>query len=191
MPSHADLPTSDEESIRAFLAACAEQLTARPVEPLPRAAAEGAAAFARAVDASTAVPFEPSWLAVLDTIHSVDATPLGHQVAEIAPLLAWEPTFRTDDHGTEIALAPLNTVRQLEGVTVGLMYLGPGGHYPLHSHPPHELYLTIAGHGRWRFGGHDGIRTIAPGATLYNHPGDLHSATAGDTPLVALYVLWE
>ncbi len=174
-----------------FLDECAAQLAARPAALLPPRAVDGVAAFARALDGSRALSFEPSWLPVLDTLHTLDPTPLGARVVDIAPLLTWEPTFRTDDQGAEIALAPLNTARQLDGVTVGLMYLGPGSHYPLHSHPPHELYLTIAGHGEWRFGGHDDVRRVAPGATLYNHPGDLHSATAGATPLVALYVLWE
>ncbi len=76
-------------------------------------------------------------------------------------------------------------------LTVGIMYVAPGRQYPLHHHSPHELYLTIAGHADWRFGGHDDFRSIGPDSTMYNRPGDLHSAIAGDTPLVAFYVLWN
>jgi quercetin dioxygenase-like cupin family protein len=84
----------------------------------------------------------------------------------------------------------LERMFDLGELTVGVMYVAPGCCYPLHAHPPHELYITLAGYGEWRYGGHDGFRTVAPDAVLYNHPGDLHSAVAGTTPLVALYVLW-
>ena len=176
-----------DDPIQAFLVACAERLSHHATTA---PAADGAALFAGAVERATPLPFEPSWLPALDTIHEVDPTPLGHRFAEIAPLLHWEPTFRTDDKGTEIALAPLERMFDLGELTVGVMYVAPGCCYPLHAHPPHELYLTLAGHGEWRYGGHDGFRAAAPDAVLYNHPNDLHSAVAGATPLVALYVLW-
>jgi quercetin dioxygenase-like cupin family protein len=179
---------SGEQAVHAFLAACAERLMAR-ASTSP--SAEGATAFAEAVDRSTPLPFQPGWLPALDTISALDQTPLGRRFVEIAPLLPWEPTFRTDDGGTDIALAPLDRTCDLGDLTVGLMYIRAGCTYPLHSHPPNELYLTIAGQGEWRFGGHDEFRTVGPDAALYNNPGDLHSAIAGDTPLVALYVLWD
>lgn len=177
-----------DDAIRSFLTACSERVTALVDAP---PAADGAAAFAHALEHSSPLPFEAGWLPALDTLQHVDHTPLAQQFVEIAPLLPWEPTFRTDDHGAEIALAALDRVRDLGGLTVGVMYIRPGCVYPLHSHPPHELYLTIAGYGDWRFGGHEGFRPVAPDTVIYNHPGDLHSAIAGDTPLVALYVLWD
>ena len=70
------------------------------------------------------------------------------------------------------------------------MYVDQGCTYPLHNHPPQELYLTISGVARWRFGGSEELVKIQPNMTLYNHPSDLHAVEAGDTPLVALYVLW-
>jgi quercetin dioxygenase-like cupin family protein len=178
----------DGDPIDSFLAACARRLTELTTEP---PAADGAVAFARAVDQSRPLVFQPGWLPALDTLAEVDDTPLARQFVEVAPLLAWQPTFRTDDRGADIALAPLDEVRHLAGLTVGVMYIRPGCTYPLHSHPPHELYLTLAGNGDWRYGGDDGVRRVPADAVIYNHPGDLHSAVAGDTPLVALYVLWE
>ena len=153
-------------------------------------AAAGAARFAQALARSTPLPFEPAWLDVLETVHAVDATPLGRQFTDVAPLLPWTPTTRSSDGGVDLALAPLERVRDMGELTVGIMYVRPGRQYPLHHHPPHELYLTIAGRADWRFGGHDDFRSIGPDATIYNRPDDLHSAIAGDTPLVALYVLW-
>jgi hypothetical protein len=177
-----------DDAIRSFLTACSERVTAL-VDALP--AADGAAAFAHALEHSSPLPFESGWLPALDTLQHVDQTPIGRRFVEIAPLLPWEPTFRTDDRGADIALAPLDRTRDLGDLTVGLMYIRPGCTYPLHSHPPNELYLTIAGYGEWRYGGHDEFRTVGPDAVVYNHPGDLHSAVAGDAPLVALYVLWD
>lgn len=177
-----------DDPIDSFLIACAERLNELASEP---PAADGAAAFARAVEQTRPLAFEPGWLPALETLGDVDDTPLGRQFVEVAPLLTWQPTFRTDDQGAEIALAPLDRVRDLAGLTVGIMYIRPGCTYPLHSHPPHELYLTIAGHGDWRYGGADEYRRVEPDTVIYNHPGDAHSAVAGDTPLVALYVLWD
>ncbi len=179
---------SSADPIHSFLGACAKRLSELAVTA---PAAVGAAAFERAVEQSGALAFEAGWLPALDTLQHVDATPLGRHFVEVAPLLPWETTFRTDDHGADIALAPLDEVRDLDGLTVGVMYIRPGCTYPLHSHPPHELYLTLAGHGDWRYGGHDGFRQVGPDMVIYNHPGDLHSAVAGNTPLVALYVLWD
>jgi mannose-6-phosphate isomerase-like protein (cupin superfamily) len=119
----------------------------------------------------------------------VNDTPLARTFAAVARLLPWTPTIRADDGGTDFALAPLQTVRNLGDLTVGIMYVKPGRQYPLHHHPPQELYLTISGEARWRFG-HDDFRLVGPGVTLYNHPDDHHSAIASETPLVALYVLW-
>jgi len=178
---------TSEELILAFLNECAERLTVTSEPP----ASGGAAALMRALDRSAPLTFEPGWLEVLETIHAVDPTPLGRRFVDVAPLLPWIPTPRADDAGTEFALAPLERVRDMGDLTVGMMYVGPGRQYPLHRHPPNELYLTIAGRADWRFGGHDDFRSIGPDTIIYNHPGDLHSVIAGDTPLVAFYVLWN
>jgi quercetin dioxygenase-like cupin family protein len=166
MHRNGDRASEVDDPIRTFLVACAERLTHHATTA---PATDGAAAFASAVERATPLPFEPSWLPALDTIREVDPTPLGRRFIEVAPL---------------------ERIFDLGELTVGVMYVASGCCYPLHAHPPHELYLTLTGHGEWRYGGHDGFRAIAPDAVLYNHPGDLHSAVAGSTPLVALYVLW-
>ncbi len=178
-------------------------------------AVEGAAALAAAIDrAAEAGPIDaaaPSWLPVLDSLAElareehvgVEAVGAGvdrpaaapdpsltADLIALAPDLSWIPTHRATDGGTELALAPLDRVIELGDTIVGLMYVGPGATYPLHQHPPQELYLTIAGQGRWRYGGNDHFESVGPDRTLYNRPGDLHSAIAGPLPVVALYVLW-
>ena len=182
----------------AFLGRCSVELTAQATTssvaeaPNPSASqiAEGAAAFSEALERSTALDFEPAWLPSLDTVTAVDDTDLALAFVEVAPLLPWVPTFRSTDDGHDFALAPLTSVRDLGDLNVGLMYVRPGAQYPLHQHPPQELYLTLSGQARWRYGGNTDFRSLGPKATLYNHPNDLHSAIAGETPLVALYVLW-
>lgn len=186
--SDARASADDERRILSFLDACAERLSALAGSGL---AGAGAEAFRRALKGSSPLPVLPSWLPVLDTIDAVDHTPLALQFVRISPLLPWQPTFRTDDQGTLIALAPMNEVRRMDGVTVGLLYVGPGQQYPLHSHPPNELYLTLAGTARWRFGGDTDLREVDPTSVILNRPNDLHTTIAGPTPLVALYVLWE
>lgn len=164
----------------------------------------GAAALGAAIDRATrSAPKDhaPAWLPVLDSIDRLgpaaspadDPAPVGDLTADLvtlAPDLTWVPTHRATDGGTELALAPLDHMFDLGGTIVGLMYIGPDATYPLHSHPPQELYLTITGQGRWRYGGNEHHEAIGPNRTLYNHPGDLHTAEAGSLPVVALYVLW-
>ncbi len=176
----------------------------------PAQAIEGTAALAGAIDrAAEAGPIDgaaPSWLPALDSLailatraeaateeRAAGPAPdpsLVTDLIALAPDLSWVPTHRATDGGTELALAPLDRLIDLGETIVGLMYVGPGATYPLHQHPPQELYLTIAGQGRWRYGGNDHFESVGPDRTLYNHPGDLHSAIAGPLPVVALYVLW-
>ncbi len=183
------------QRIDRFLGRCAAELE-RLVDHQPTL--EAATALADARGRARPLPFEPSWLPVLDSIELVtgsggdraDEEHLPGAFVGIAPDLPWIPTPRADDGGTDLALAPLNTAFDLGPTTVGVMYVGPGRAYPLHRHPPQELYLTIAGTGRWRYGGNDGFRPVEDLRTLYNRPGDLHSAVADDVPIVALYILW-
>ena len=173
--------------INAFLLSCSDTL-AMADDPV---AVEAASRFAHALDHSAPKAYEPSWLPALDSIDLVDESPLAQGFAALAPVLPWIPTVRATDGGTDFALAPLNSTLDLGELTAGIMYVRPGRQYPLHQHPPQELYLTISGQARWRFGGHENFRPIGPLNTLYNHPNDYHSAIAGSTPLVALYVLWS
>jgi mannose-6-phosphate isomerase-like protein (cupin superfamily) len=187
--THLDhLASSSDARIHSFLSACAERLnelcTTAPT-------ATGAREFASAVARSSPLQFEPKWLPALDTIKFVDDTTLGRRFVEIALLLPWDQTTRVHDGGTDFAFVEFDQVCTMGGGRAGLMYIRPGQHYPLHSHPPHEVYLTIAGTAQWRYGGHDGYRSVGPDATIYNHPHDQHSVIAADTPLVALYVLWQ
>ncbi len=164
------------------------------------AARRGAGRLARALTTLTPRSYEPGWLPVLGAEgglvvgRSVERD-LAEGLVDLAADLPWEPTPRAGDGGTELALAPLDRMFDFGPVdggllAAGIMYVGPGSTYPLHRHRPHELYLTIAGRGRWRWGGNEDLRPVGPGRTLYNHPDDLHTSTADAEPIVALYLLW-
>ena len=81
-------------------------------------------------------------------------------------------------------------VRHLGEIQCGVVLMGAGCAYPVHDHPPQELYLPLAGRGRWRYGGASDYRELGPDDLVYNHPNDRHAIIAGDGPLLALYVLW-
>ena len=177
-----------------FLRACEAEIARR----LPHAAvkqtelAAGHAAFSAALDASEPIEGERTAIPVADHLGALAATPLAATAQAAAAELSWVPSTRLDDDdaGAEAGLAPLNDVRTLPGTLCGLMLLRPDGTYPLHSHPPQELYLPISGEGQWRFGGSTDFRSLGSDELVYNHPNDVHSVVAGDEPLLALYILW-
>ena len=149
--------------------------------------------------ASTPLPYQPGSVPIVDTTvariptdPAAGAGPLAADLVAVTPLLPWVPTFRATDGGTEFALALFDQMRDLGGLTAGLMWVGPGRQYPLHHHPPQELYLTLTGAARFRWGGAEELRPVEPDQTLYNHPDDWHTSIAGpDAPFVALYLTWS
>ncbi|MFT7647895.1 MAG: quercetin dioxygenase-like cupin family protein [Candidatus Poriferisodalaceae bacterium] len=168
----------------------------------------GAQRFFDAVAASrTLAPpaYEAALLPALDGRHVVGTAStdlsLAGAIAAAAPSLPWVPTMRSNNGGAEIALCPLGAVAELgrlslstaegDGIEAGFMYVDAGCRYPEHHHRPQEIYLVISGTGQWRYGGSARYVDVSPGATFYNHPDDVHGMVAGDTPVLAMYVLWS
>jgi len=151
---------------------------------------EGAHKFRSAIETATPIPYEPQMLPVLRNLSRVTNSERALKFVELAPSLRWIPSHRWDDEGHDRALSVLSDVFDLPGMEVGIMYVDQGCTYPLHHHPPQELYLTVSGAARWRFGGAENLVEMQPNMTLYNHPSDLHTVEAGETPLVAMYILW-
>ena len=135
------------------------------------------------------VPVAEHMAALRPTARTTSA--LCASAANAAPELPWIATPRLADGGTSAGLSPLNDVRDFGEVICGLMLLAPNGAYPEHDHPPHEIYLPVAGDGRWRHGGGRHYETLGAEQLAYNHPNDRHGAKAGAEPLLALYVLWD
>ncbi len=151
---------------------------------------EGAQKLRSAIEVAAGIPFESQVLPALRNLHRVSDTPRARGFAALAPSLQWVQSHRWDDEGNKRALCVLSDAFELPGLEVGIMYVDQNCSYPIHNHPPQELYLTISGSARWRYGGSEKLIEVEPETTLYNHPSDIHTVEAGDTPLVAMYVLW-
>lgn len=175
-----------------FLDACAAELATRAEQATWRRdeLTEGARVFAADLAQSTAIDCEITTVPVTSCLADLAPGPLIDLFQTANDGIKWVPTSRTDDGGTETALALLNEVREFNNVICGLVLIGPNHRYPLHSHPPQELYLPLTAGGRWRFGGSETHRELADGELVYNHPDDLHEVLASGSPLLALYVLW-
>ncbi len=153
---------------------------------------EGVDAFLDALDRGHPVDADPRLVPVVDELLDLELAAPAEAFGPIARQLRWTSSPRGDDpDGRQIALAPLNNHFELGEVVAGFLVAGAGCVYPEHNHEPQELYLTMAGRGSWRFGGHGGYQDVEPGSTFYNPPGVIHSARAEpDRPVLALYVLW-
>ena len=151
---------------------------------------EGARKFREAIETAAAVAYESQMLPVLGNLSRIGNSERAQQFVELAPSLRWVPSHRWDDQGKERALCVVSEAFELPGIEAGIMYVDQGCTYPLHNHPPQELYLIVSGTARWRFGGAEELVEMEPNMTLYNNPSDFHTVEAGDTPLVAMYVLW-
>ena len=158
--------------------------------PSPSVFDSGASAFRSALGSASTVPVPKRTVPVTQHLAGIGDSALALAVHEAAPELSWVASPRTTDGGSDVALAPINDVRDLGSLTCGLMLLAPNAVYPEHSHPPQEIYLPIAGGGSWRYGGQANFRVLADDALVYNNPGDVHSVVADDEPLLALYILW-
>ncbi len=152
--------------------------------------AEGAQQFRTAIETAATIPYEPQILPALGNLDRVVDTARAREFAELAPSMRWVQSHRWNDDGAQRALCVLSEAFELPNLEAGVMYVDQGCTYPLHNHPPQELYLTISGSARWRYGGAETLIEVEPETTLYNHPSDFHTVEAGETPLVAMYVLW-
>lgn len=73
-----------------------------------------------------------------------------------------------------------------ENLRIGLLYQGPGHHYPDHSHAAEELYVVLCGSAFW---GRAGVQPVRRGAGNFIHhaPWESHSMRTRAAPLLALW----
>ena len=76
-----------------------------------------------------------------------------------------------------------------ERIRAGVGILAPGVDYPAHRHRAEEIYVVLAGSGRFRLGGHPPEKHAA-GAVVHITSQLVHGITMGEEPLVLLY-LWQ
>lgn len=112
----------------------------------------------------------------------------------LAPMLRWarrpnseqSPGFH-DNHVNTAIVGPLG-IEQRSDVIVGAGLLNPRTHYPIHSHPPEELYIVLT-EGEWF---RDERQWYPPGiGTIVHHPpGVTHGLRSLDAPLLAVWCLY-
>ncbi|WP_081673740.1 dimethylsulfonioproprionate lyase family protein [Pseudomonas cremoricolorata] len=115
-------------------------------------------------------------------------------VAELLSALRWyqraddgrDPAF-AEGHRNAILLGP-GGLAAVDGLVLGLTLMAPGVSYPVHRHPPQELYLVLCD-GEWC---REGEPWWAPGiGGLVHNAGDrLHSMRAGEQPHLSLWLLF-
>lgn len=151
-------------------------------------ARQGATAFQQALGSADLLDWEPS--TVPSSANYTNATTdFGQRLVELAPTLPWKPA-RQDPTGTDRALLSINDMFDLGPLIAGFVLVRPRSFYPLHQHPPQELYLTIDGTAEWRFGGAEATQAVPAGHVFYNPPNVVHEQRNGAATNVAMYVLW-
>ncbi len=73
-------------------------------------------------------------------------------------------------------------------VATGFFLLGPGVHYPLHTHAAAEVYLCISGILELRHGIDGDPFHIAPGDYSVTPSGRVHELTTHDAPVLLAYI---
>jgi hypothetical protein len=127
---------------------------------------------------------------------------LAGSLAVFAPSLSWtqNPNYRReppdagflDHYGYAVIVGPTEGPPALavdSRLALGVLLLGPGTHYPLHSHPAIEVYYTLTEEGEWwREAGP--WRSEPSGSTIYHAPNVPHATRTQSRPLLAIY-LWQ
>jgi mannose-6-phosphate isomerase-like protein (cupin superfamily) len=119
------------------------------------------------------------------------ATPLNAALRAIAPDLTWyrrpggDRRFQ-DSHANTMLLGP-NGLEPREDLWIGATLMAPNMDYPVHHHPPEEVYLVLSEGDWWRDG--TGWFTPGVGGTLYNQPDIRHAMRSHDRPLFAIWAL--
>jgi hypothetical protein len=135
-------------------------------------------------------PVSLSVCALLDQVLA-SATPLHMAVREIVRDLIWYRRAGGDarfqaSHANTMLMGP-NGLEAREDLWIGASLMAPNTDYPVHHHPPEEIYLVLTEGDWWRDG--TGWFTPGVGGTLYNSPNIRHAMRSHTRPLFALWAL--
>ena len=119
--------------------------------------------------------------------------PLARALARLLPGLAWRRTYEgacglgdfLEGYGYAELVGPQGPVRA-PGLRLGVLLLGPGVLYPLHSHPAEELYLAVSGTAAWSRGRGPFVPR-PPGSLIHHRPLEPHAMRAGEEPMLAVW----
>jgi quercetin dioxygenase-like cupin family protein len=144
--------------------------------------------FVAAAAAATPQRAAASHVPVVDQMRPI-GPPLRDALLACTDELPWRPSPRVDDGGAAVALLDFGEILDLGSLTVGAMAVGPHAEYPVHDHPPLEMYLVLGGTAAWRHGGVTDYVDRHAGDLVVNHPNDRHGVRTADDALLAVYVL--
>lgn len=180
------------DALDAFLDQCCSEIERRAVVQASTTPvlAEGARAFRRALPLASRLEAAPGSQPVVQELYALEASPLLAALLPAIDAFPWVQYPPLGDQGNEVALGRINHVRDFGPVTCGLMLIGAGCTFPLHSHPPQELYLPIADGGTWQVGGSTDFRAYGSDELPFNNPHDVHSVKAGSAASLSMFVLW-
>lgn len=110
--------------------------------------------------------------------------------AALAPQLHWAPKGTAGEGGEA---SPMNTmllgpggIEERDDLWIGASLMTPHTQYPVHSHPPEEVYLSLTPGEWWN----ETMDWRDPGeGVIHNPPGIRHSMRAGAQPLLAIWLL--
>jgi len=125
-----------------------------------------------------------------------DLGPLAHAFRAVEPALDWRPRSTNEtasanfptSHANAVFIGP-GGIEQRNDIWIGVSLLAPHVRYPDHDHAPEETYLVLSDGEFRQADGH----WFSPGVggSFYNTPGILHTMRSGETPLLALWALWN
>ena len=120
---------------------------------------------------------------------------LAASLSELGPALAWyrrppgpgeAPGFR-DGHANAWIVGP-GGLELHDTVAVGVSLLAPHVVYPVHQHPPPEIYIVMS-EGEW-FTEETGWHRPGIGGRVYHPANRRHAMRSGDVALLAIWCLW-
>lgn len=113
----------------------------------------------------------------------------------LSPQLAWWRRSDAEQVGEPFSSGHANAtiigkggLEERDDVGVGISLIAPNVQYPVHHHPPEEVYLVMSP-GHWQQAG-GAWHEPGCGAFVHNPPDVLHSMRSGSRPLLATWCLW-
>ncbi|MBL4928846.1 dimethylsulfonioproprionate lyase family protein [Fuscibacter oryzae] len=186
------------DEMATFLAEAALALRAATTGPAARAAERCIALWqGREGKISTTLPQRPpvcDWLApAFAAAANGPRARLAFAFAGVADRLVWVPSTRSGG-AADFALRNANAglvgqqgYEQRDDLWIGATVMAPDTAYPLHSHPPEEVYLALSPGEWWN----EAMDWTDPGlnGSVYNPPGIGHRMRSGAAPFLALWFL--
>jgi hypothetical protein len=122
-----------------------------------------------------------------------ESTPLLEAFRAIEPKLTWyqrkgdlgDDRFRAC-HANASLVGP-DGLEPREDVWIGVSLMAPNTSYPVHHHPPEEVYLVLSD-GEW-WNEAEGWYRPGSGRTVHHRPNQRHAMRSGATPLLAFWAL--